>query len=132
MRCGSGRPGGFFGNPTSGPASSPWSNGGRSPAITPSPPVPTPACRADIFSECFLQCSGDINVGTPGPICGWTFFGNPGSDAIFTPGQVVLSAPSNSALPGIVKSLPSNLLSVFNLTLQWFFTETTNNGSYEF
>lgn len=126
-------------NPTAGPASSPWSNGSGggsrpSQAAAGASPTPPPSCLADLFNECFGLCSGLADLGDPGPICNWLFSaaaGASGGSATFTPGNVTLNCPSETEIPAITRILPNPIPSVFNLTLQWFFTKLDNNATQQ-
>jgi hypothetical protein len=110
------------GNPTGGPASSPWANGNPSPA--PAPPPPSPCLSADLFSECFGACSGVITPGSPGPVCGYTYTSQatPVGQITFTPGLLTMSAPP-SMVPIIFKTVPKTIPSLFGVTAQWIFQE---------
>lgn len=129
-----------MGNPTGGPASSPWTSGGGmqspSPVEMPSPPPPPIVdCRADIFNECFSMCSGVLGLEIPGIVCGWVYStaaGGTGGSINFSPGHALFLAPDNSSFPAMTKPLPLDLLSVFGLTVQFFFTESIGNSAIQF
>lgn len=126
-------------NPTAGPASAPWSNGrgGNSPSSQPAAgvsPTPPPSCLADLYNDCFGLCNGVSDLGDPGPICNWLFSaaaGASGGSATFTSGAVTLNCPSETEIPAISRTLPAPIPSVFDLTLQWFFTKLDNNATQQ-
>lgn len=126
-----------FAAPLGGPASGLWPSGGRgsvrAPAPSPSPtPVPPPivCITADIFADCFAGCSGTIDAGTPGPICGWTWSkGVNGGEVIFTPGSMADHGTAGTDDAGARKNLDQAILSVSNLTIQSTFTEYPLSGT---
>lgn len=80
--------------------------------------------NADLFADCFAGCSGVISAGSPGPVCGWTFgsaFGTTGT-VEFSSGQMTVKGSSGD-VGAAVKSLPSSLSSVFDLSGKFSFTE---------
>lgn len=137
---GGGWPCGRF-NPLGGPAGGLWPSGGRnrtSPAATPATPAPT-CVSADIFADCFASCSGVIQNGSPGPICGWTFntaFGVLGGVITFSAAEMRFDTTSATQFPGADKALDAALASVLGTTYQFDFIEfpsvPTLNTTYNF
>lgn len=79
-----------------------------------------------IFGDCFNICTGTINGGAPGPVCGWTYiepFGALGGEFNFTPGVMSMDTFDADDFPIATKALPAPLATVFGLSGQWSFTE---------
>lgn len=120
-----------FVTPFGGPASGISPAGGLPaqaavPGVTPSPtPTPPPACvTADKFADCFATCTGTINFGSSGPLCGWTYKGQPvGNNVTFTPGQMMVNVTSAHQRSGATKPLDSSLATVLSTTSQFRFQE---------
>jgi len=101
----------------------------------PSPVLPIPDCRTDIFNECFATCSGTLSREIPGIVCGWIFssaVGGTGGSVVFSPGAAVFNAPDNLNSPAINKAIPLDLPSIFDLTVQFFFTESMGPSAIQF
>lgn len=103
--------------PFGGPASGLWPSG----TARPSPPLPIGCGTADLFADCFAGCTGVIDAGSPGPVCGWTWAGFGGSVS-FTPGNM-LFVGTPGQFPVGTKPLRASLAGVGNVTLQFAFTE---------
>lgn len=82
---------------------------------------PPPCVTADVFSDCFAGCVGVIPA--DGTVCGWTYDGNAGQNVSFTPGQMSLNTVASNRRSGAQKTLLSSLVSIFNTTEQFTFTE---------
>lgn len=86
-----------------------------------------PTCTTPtIFGDCFGACTGTINGGAPGPVCGWTFiepFGALGGEFNFTPGVMSMDTFDADDFPIAAKPLPASLPSVFGISGQFDFTE---------
>lgn len=138
--CGPCAPG--LSSPFSGPAGGLWPSGGgrpaaqQAPGATPAPtPTPIPTCvTPSIFADCFLDCTGTIDAGSPGPVCGWTFdqpFGAFGGSISFTPGLMSFNSTAAN-FPGATKPLAAPLAGVFDMTVQYQFSEfSAPLGSFE-
>lgn len=119
--------------PSGGPGSGLWASGTVPPAPAPSPvPTPTPVppppvvcVTADILADCFAACTGTINSGSPGPICGWAwdFTQASGGSISFTPGVMSFNAPTGSEGPADKKAFTASLATVLGMTGQYTFTE---------
>lgn len=119
--------------PFGGPASGLWPSGGRS---TPPPPtpIPLPCLIADVLADCLAACAGSISQGTPGPVCGWTYFtsifGPPGT-IVFSPGSMLFAAPTSNEAPAASKGIV--LASVNDLTMRFTFQEFSEaQGSVQY
>lgn len=88
--------------------------------------MPPTCVTASIFADCFASCTGIINAGAPGPVCGWTYiepFGPLGGQFAFTPGIMSMDTFDADDYPTATKALAASLASVFGLSGQFEFTE---------
>lgn len=126
------RPG--FVTPFGGPASGISTAGGiegaaasAAPGVIVTPPTPVPTCvTPSIFGDCFGLCTGVINAGAPGPVCGWTYiepFGPLGGEFNFTPGVMSMDTFDADDFPIATKALGAPLASIFGVSGQFEFTE---------
>lgn len=124
--------------PFGGPASGLWpSGGGPAPSAGPGVlvgPTPPTCVTPAIFADCFRLCTGVINGGAPGPVCGWTYiepFGALGGEFTFTPGVMSMDTAGAAEFPIAAKPLPALLATVFGISGQFGFTEypTAPNAS---
>lgn len=82
--------------------------------------------EADTFKDCFSECSGVISGASPGPICGWTFseaFGALGGSVTFSSGSMSFDTANDTDLPGVVKSMPVSLSTIYGTSGKFKFTE---------
>ena len=111
-----------FPAPFGGPASGLWPSGSGS-APPSMPPPPLPCLNADILTDLFAACSGVISSGSPGPICGWTYFVSFGvsSTITFSPGSMRFDCPTSNETPAASK--PISMSGVNNRTVEFTFHE---------
>jgi len=105
--------------------------GGPASGISPSGeallgPVPPGCTPANVFADCFAECSGQITAASPGPLCGWTYtavFGGSATPVIFTPGSMTITTNTDTDYIGVYKTLGRPLSDPKNVSAQFEFTE---------